>query len=177
MRLRKEEHPLINWQYFPKSDSAPAHLLDVVAVFQKHDQTIKSPDKELDSDGVLAVIRKDLLALDFAVERGKTSSGKLRVPVLFGKNGKPEKSFDADAFHKNTGTVLEVEAGRGVTNYQFLKDLFQACMMQKVDYLAIAIRNVYRNNPDFDRVVTFFDTLYVSGRLQLPLEGVLIIGY
>ena len=168
---------MINWQYYPKSENAPAYVLDIISVFEKHDPAIKSPKNELDSNGVLAVLREDLITLGFAVEKGKTASDKLRVPVLFGKNGKPEKSFDADAFHKDTGTVLEVEAGRGVTNYQFLKDLFQACMMQKVNYLTIAIRNVYRKNQDFDKVVTFFDTLYASGRLKLPLKGVLIIGY
>jgi hypothetical protein len=40
--------------------------------------------------------------------------------------------------------VLEVEAGRGVVNHQFLKDLFQACMMYEVNYLAIAIRRCIR---------------------------------
>ena len=42
---------------------------------------------------------------------------------LFGKNGKLEKSFEADALNTSRKTVLEVEAGRGVTNHQFLKDL------------------------------------------------------
>ena len=41
-------------------------------------------------------------------------------------------------------SVLEVEAGRGVVNHQFLKDLFQACMMYEVNYLAIAIRRCIR---------------------------------
>jgi len=97
--------------------------------------------------------------------------------VLFGLNGKLEKSFDAEAFHRDSGFVLEVEAGRGVTNNQFLKDLFQACMMHDVRYLGIAIRNDYRGNPDFDRVVRFFDTMYASNRLKLPLRGILVIGY
>jgi hypothetical protein len=88
-----------------------------------------------------------------------------------------EKSFHVDAFHVDTGTVLEVEAGRAVTNYQFLKDLFEACMMHNVDYLVIAVRKIYRTSPDFERVLTHFDALYASGRLTLPLKGVLIIGY
>jgi hypothetical protein len=70
-----------------------------------------------------------------------------------------------------------VEAGRGVTNYQFLKDLFQACMMHEVSYLAIAVRNKYRNSHDYEKVQTFFETLYASQRLTLPLKGRLIIGY
>jgi hypothetical protein len=50
-------------------------------------------------------------------------------------------------------------------------------MMQEIDVLIIAIRNNYKGNSDFETVVTFFDTLYVSGRLTLPLKRILIIGY
>jgi hypothetical protein len=92
-------------------------------------------------------------------------------------NGKLEKSFEADAHHDAAGFVVEVEAGRGVTNNQFLKDLFQACMMHDVYYLAIAVRNKYRGNEDFEMVLRFFNTLYASHRLQLPLRGILVIGY
>jgi len=49
--------------------------------------------------------------------------------------------------------------------------------MYEVEYLVIAVRKVYKGNPDFQNVITFFDTLYASGRLQLPLKGILIIGY
>ena len=73
--------------------------------------------------------------------------------------------------------MLEVEAGRAVTNYQFLKDLFQACVMDEVDYLGLAVRKVYKSSADFDKVYDFLDTLYTSGRLRLPLKGVLLIGY
>jgi hypothetical protein len=99
------------------------------------------------------------------------------VPVLFGLNGILEKSFEADAYHNENKTVLEIEAGRGVTNYQFLKDLFQACMMNNVEYLVIGVRRIYRTSKDFEKVVTFFDTLYASDRLQLPLKGILVVGY
>jgi hypothetical protein len=33
--------------------------------------------------------------------------------------------------------VLEVEAGRAYRNNQFLKDIFQACMMPYVEYLML----------------------------------------
>jgi len=88
------------------------------------------------------------------------------VPVLFGLNGRAERSF---------------EAGRGVVNNQLLKDLFQACMMHDVHQLGIAVRNVYqggnRTSHDFEKVVAFFDTLYASNRLSRPLSGITIIGY
>jgi len=55
--------------------------------------------------------------------------------------------------------------------------LFQACVMQNVDYLVIAVRQDYRGTDDYSKVVAFLETLYASSRLQLPLSGVLIIGY
>lgn len=81
--------------------------------------------------------------------------------------------------------VIEVEAGRAVFNNQFLKDIFQACMMFEVEYLVIAVLNEYhfkvngseRVSHDYDSIRTFLETLYVSNRLQLPLKGILLIGY
>ena len=125
----------------------------------------------------MAALSADLLRLGYRVEVSKKSIDKVQVPVLFGRNGQVDKSFEADAYDPATGTVLEIEAGRAVVNNAFLKDLFQACMMQDVDYAAIAVRIVYRRSKDFDRVATFFDTLYASRRLRLPLKGVLVIGY
>ena len=168
---------MVFFQFFPKSFRIPEHLQELTSVFEINEAKISSSTYKLNSDGVLNVLKKDLEKMGFIVETSKTAKGKINVPVLFGRNGSIEKSFDADAWHKNNRTVLEVEAGRAVTNYQFLKDLFQACMMNEIDYLALAIRFDYRGNPDFEKVVTFFETLYVSGRLSLPLRGVLVIGY
>jgi hypothetical protein len=72
---------------------------------------------------------------------------------------------------------VEVEAGRAVDNNQFLNDLFEASVMVDVKYLAIAVRRIYRGDPNFDRCYTYLDTLYSSDRWKLPLDGVLIIGY
>lgn len=115
--------------------------------------------------------------MGFEVEKSEKATDKITVPVLFGLNGRPEKSFEADAVDRITHTVLEVAAGRGVTNFQLLKDVFEACMMHTIDYLAIAVRNRYRSSHDFEKVATFFDTLHASGRLRLPLAGVPVIGY
>ena len=50
-------------------------------------------------------------------------------------------------------------------------------MMHDVLHLAIAVRNSYRGSDDFAKIENFLETLYVSGRLQLPLKGILLIGY
>ena len=97
--------------------------------------------------------------------------------MLFGLNNNIDKYFNADAVSSDGSIVIEVEAERAVDNNQFLKDIFQACMMHGVEYLVLAVRNVYRNNKDFERVFVFLETLYISNRLQLPLKGILLIGY
>lgn len=169
---------MINWAYLPFSDKPPQFILDVVKVFEDNEQNISSTThNKQESNEVLAKLADALEDIGFTVERGKKKEQKINVPVLYGQNGSIKKFFNADAFFKKEGFVLEVEAGRAVSNYQFLKDLFQACMMQDVFYLGIAVRNDYRNKPDFEKMLTFFDTLYKSGRLELPLKGILLIGY
>jgi hypothetical protein len=168
---------LINWVYYPRSMRPPDLAVGVVSAFNDAADKISSDSHELSSNQVLAAIAPGLLKAGFRVEAGKGRSEKISVPVLFGPGGRPEKSFDADAFNEAEGLVVEVEAGRGVLNYGFLKDLFEACMMHSVKYLAIAVRNRYKKVEDFEQVTRFFETLYTSNRLRLPLEGVLIIGY
>jgi hypothetical protein len=168
---------MIKWMFYPHSDPITAVGKRLTEVFETEAANIASDSHELTSNEVLAFV-SDRLALEgFEVESGKKEAEKVPVPVLFGPNGKIEKHFDADAYHQSEGFVLEIEEGRAVANNQFLKDLFQACMMREVKYLAIAVRLEYRKNKDFVHVCKFFETLYASGRLKLPLLGVLVIGY
>lgn len=169
---------MINWVYFPKSSPPPAFGLLLVGLFEDVGDAIDSSTTvNQHSDTVMARLRPGLERLGFRVEKGKSSEDKIVVPVLFGRKGKILKCFNADAHAASEGWVLEVEAGRAVDNNQFLKDIFQACMMHDVLHLGIAVRNTYRSSDDFAKVESFLETLYVSGRLQLPLKGILLIGY
>ena len=155
-----------------------AKIRDLVSVFEANNKVIDShTQSDLHSNDVLAILREGLVELGFHVERGKAADQKIKVPVLYGLNGATTKTFDADGFHPQEGIVLEVEAGRAVTNYQFLKDLFQACAMQEAKHLVVAVRNDYRGSKDFETVINFFETIYASARLVLPLESVTIVGY
>jgi hypothetical protein len=165
------------FQTFPKSMATPITVRQVVEVFKSKHLSFNSKSNELNSNSVLAVVREELESLGFQIEKGKSSSEKIKVPVLYGLNGSTSKTFDADGFHPDHGIVLEVEAGRAVVNYQFLKDLFQACAMQEAKHLVIAVRNTYKGSRDFSTVIGFMETLYASSRLILPLASVTIIGY
>ena len=172
---------MLNWAYFPRSAKPTELSRQVVKAFETAHPLVSSDEHTLPSNDVLAQLAPHLIAIGFTVEAGKKHAQKVYVPVLYGNNGKVAKAFEADAHHVEGRFVVEVEAGRGVVNNQFLKDFFQACMMDEIEYLAIAVRNIYETagskSSDFESVVKFFDTLFASRRLNLPLKGILIIGY
>jgi hypothetical protein len=152
-------------------------ISSVVECFRSADEQIASPANNLSSDGVLKFVRPHLELIGFRVESGKNRDQKIKVPVLFGLNNSIDKYFDADAISADGKIVVEIEAGRALDNYQFLKDIFQASLMYGVEYLVIAVRNEYRGTHTFGRIAVFLETLYVANRIQLPLRGILLIGY
>ncbi|KXK00436.1 MAG: hypothetical protein UZ17_ACD001002192 [Acidobacteria bacterium OLB17] len=168
---------MIKFQLFPRSLGITPEIRRLIDCFEAVEGDITSATKNLTSNKVLEKVRNGLESIGFQVESGKSTQKRIAIPVLFGLNSKPDKYFNADAVSSDGRIVLEVEAGRAVVNNQFLKDIFQACMMFEVEYLAIAVRNDYRGNDDFKRIFTFLETLYISNRLKLPLKGILLIGY
>lgn len=168
---------MIRFQFFPRSQGISRAIQEVLDCFVISEGEITSSEHELNSNAVLAVLRPHFQKLGYNVESGKTTDQKIKVPVLFGLNDQIDKSFNADAVSADGKVAIEVEAGRAVDNNQFLKDIFQACMMFEVEYLVIAVRNIYRGSDDFSKIYTFLETLYISNRLRLPLKGVLLVGY
>src|SRR5437016_4277903 len=100
---------MIRWLYFPKSDRPSKIALAVVNVFEGTLAAIDSTTLELKSNEVLAQVAPRLKAAGFKVELGKGAKDRIRVPVLFGLNGRLEKAFDADAYHEKHGFVVEIE--------------------------------------------------------------------
>lgn len=168
---------MIQYQFFPRSQGIVGDIRRVIESFKAVEAEIDSASKELNSNAVLAKVRPFLEKNGYTVETGKGKNDKIDVPVLFGKNNNVDKSFFADALGNDGRIVIEVEAGRATENNQFLKDIFEASMMFDVEYLVLAVRNVYRTHADFDIVHTFLETMYISNRIKLPLKGILLIGY
>lgn len=175
---------MINYQFFPRSLGVLPQLGDIIDCFKSVDN-LKSKNVHLKSNDMLSLLRPHLEEIGFDVETGKSKDDKIIVPVLFGENGEVDKFFAADAWSKNHKTVIEVEAGRAVFNNQYLKDIFQACMMYEVEYLVLAVLNEYhykvngneKISYDYNFVKTSLETLYINSRLVLPLKGILLIGY
>lgn len=152
-------------------------MKQIIDRFVSVNEAISSENNDLVSNDVLALLRPHLEEICFTVERGKAKDTKIDVPVLFGVDNRIDKSFYADALSADGRIVIEVEAGQATENHRFLKDIFEACMMFDVEYLVLAVRNRYRTHNDFERVYNFLETLYISNRIQLPLKGILLIGY
>ena len=170
----------MRWNYYPRNKRIDSTSVKVVNAFENVEKDIsssKTRPKNLESNDVLAIVRQGLEDIGFRVESGKKADETVKVPVLYGENGSIAKQFLADAYLEDKKYIVEVEAGRGYDNNQFLKDFFEACTMVDITYLCIAVRNTYRGAKTFDSVCKFFDALYTSGRLGIPLEGLLIIGY
>jgi len=174
----EEDQMAINFNLFPRYLMPAQWQQDTIAVFDV--PSIDTENRNIPSNQVLAEVRTGLERIGFEVESPEC---RIYLPVLYGLNGKVEKSFEADAHHKAEKAVLEVEAGRAVPNNAFLKDLFEACVMQDVDHLVVAVCNQYnppsakRPELHFQVVSTWMDTFFSSGRINLPLASVLVIGY
>jgi hypothetical protein len=159
----------------------------LVEVFAKHrseiDSLVVHPDR-MQSNDVLGVLADDLENdLGFEVERGKSKLGKLPRPVFFGDQGSYLRTYEIDAFHKELGIALEVEAGRATMGNAVYRDLIQTALIVDARFLALAVPIEYRygekptREPSYAKTYSVVEAIYGSRRLNLPFEGLLLIGY
>ena len=172
--------------YYPRTRAPPEFIDEVVAAFRANEDAISTVDDDngLKSDDVLDVVRDDLEAIGFDVEEGKKKEEKIHRPVLFGENGEPDLQYEVDGYHEGKRYGLEVEASRAVLGNALYRDLIQAAVMVQVDTLVLVVPNVYRYNSGgrtteskaYEKSNDVIDTVYASGRIELPFET-LLIGY
>src|SRR3954471_868789 len=98
----------IRWQVYPASQRPPDLALSLAEVFRQQESEIGTPPNKPQSNTVLSAVAPGLQEIGFVVETSK--SKKIKVPVLYGINGAPLKTFEVDAWHPDLGAVLEVEA-------------------------------------------------------------------
>lgn len=164
-------------QTFYTEREIPIHLQKVIEAFKQNSILIDSEKDNVDlsSNEVLEIVRKDLEKISFIVETSFQHKDKIVFKIQTKYHD--ELQFHADAYQEETKTIIEVEAGRAVVNYQFLKDFYQASVIKECDYLVIAVRNLYKNTKDFEKVSKFIDGFFNDDNFKIPLKGVLIIGY
>ena len=187
----------ITWSYFPKTDPIPQELKEVIKIFEKNFKKIdtitaeevikdiiaktgkerKKIKEALDSDGILEILAQDFLDANYKIETSKKKINKIRIPVLYGEKGSTSQAFEPDGWHEENKIVLEIERGRAYANNQFLKDIFEASVMVNIDYLVLAVSNLYKQSKDYEKIVSWLETIYATNRIKLSLKGILLIGY
>lgn len=176
----------IRYCYYPRTRAPPDFVEKVVSAFRANEGTISTAESDngLKSDEVLDVVRDNLEAIGFEIEEGKSKDEKIFRPVLFGENGEPGLQYEVDGYHEDERYGLEVEASRAVLGNAVYRDLVQAAVMVQVDTLVLVVPNVYRYNSGgrttesraYEKSRDVIDTVYASGRIELPFET-LLIGY
>lgn len=174
--------PYPSWKFYPSRAPAPMWVSGVVDAFAGAASEIDSRTQSgVSSDAALAAIRPALVNLGFVVEASKTKADKITRPVLFGERGSVLVQYDVDGFHPDEGVVLEVEAGRGAASNADYRDIVRASLMVDVRYLVLAMMLSYRSGGQTVRSYEIarhrIDAIYASERLELPLDGLLLIGY
>ena len=177
---------MIRFISYPRTQPPPDFVSKIVGVFRGHQEKIGTLtlSKGLTSDAVLAEIRTDLLALGFAIEQSKTSSGKIRRPVYFGESGVPSLAYEIDGFHAEWRCGIEIEAGRGWMGNAIYRDLVQVLIMVNVEHLVLAVANSYKYlssgraalSKDYDNTLSVVEALYGHSRIRMPY-GLTVIGY
>jgi hypothetical protein len=135
------------------------------------------------SNDVLSVIADDLHEQGFQVEGGRDEKGKLPRPVFFGDRGSYLRTYLIDAFQEEKGIALEVEAGRATMGNAIYRDLIQASLIVDARFLVLAVPLEYRyggrptKEPSYAKTYSVVEAIYGSRRLNLPFQGLLLIGY
>jgi hypothetical protein len=177
------------WRFFPAFRPPPPWVAALISIFEVNRSKIDSlvvHEKRMESDDVLRVLADDLETdMGFAVERGKKKMGKLPRPVFFGDEGSYLRTYEIDAFHADYGIALEVEAGRATMGNAIYRDLIQGSLIVDARFLALAVPVEYRyksgtreaKEPSYAKTYSVVEAIYGSQRLDLPFEGLLLVGY
>jgi hypothetical protein len=123
--------------------------------------------------------------LGYRVESGKKKDDRIRLPVLFGDEGKVVVPYEVDAVHDELGVLVEIEAGRGARGNAVYRDLIRSSLIVDARFLVLGVMNEYRHQSGGKPIVVksyrdacdLLDAIYASQRLPLPFEGVLLFGY
>lgn len=152
------------------ADQVSEELDVVVDVFGAHAKKLAS-DEVRRVPEVLGVVRSDLVEAGWRIAKGSRAS--TGVPIQRDPSGRVR----ADGYHAEGGVALWAETGRSWTNNAFLQHIVEAALCPSIEHVVVAVRRNYEGQPSFDRCAEFVDAMVDSGRLQLPYQSLLLIGF
>lgn len=141
--------------YFSDSSNMDTTSQKLISVFSAANNLIDSEKfnterTRLQNKDVMSILREELVRIRFDVSR---TGRKYSIDNVFSAN----YNYVVSAYNKEEKYVLQVEAGRGIMNNEYVKDYLEACLMTNVDYLCIAVKNIYLSNNDFTTACDFLE--------------------
>ena len=185
----------ISWTHFPKDRAPDPTVVKIIEAFENSASSIDSEKfgksgtnrekTEFDSNYVLGIVEDDLKKIDGFLVEGIDEEGKkkvLKIPVLWGNNGKVVKEYEVDGWSRGESILLEVEAGMMITqNKTHQDDLIKALQIPDVKHFVIACAIIWDYHgamkKPYDMVVRDFSAFYQGTRISLPFETLTIIGF
>lgn len=157
----------------------------LVAIVADAEAVVSTPaGGRLESNDVLEALAPRLGdEMGFTVEKGKKAIDKIPRPVLFGEQRTVAVTMEVDAFDDARGIALEVEAGRAWNGNAVYRDIVRASLLLDARFLVLLVPTAYmppsvkRPIPAYEYTRALLDAIYSSDRLNLPFEGVILVGY
>lgn len=169
----------MEYKFFAKNNSVIDEISKkIIEVFKLHEKEISLETNRLTSNQVLSIIKNDLMEIGFNVEKGVKKEDRIYKNFL-------NCDFYLDAYNEEKKYIIEIEAGRAIENYQILKDLFEACVIDGVNYICIAVKLKYpikiigakhRYAMHYKKSLKFLDA-FIKSNVKTQLKGILLIGY
>ena len=177
-----QARPVTTWAHWPRHRRPPDWVEPTVTAVEQALRTAgidTTRGAGPTSNEVLAAIRPALEERGFEVERRRSS---LRRPVLWGDDGQATTTYEVDAVHDRDRVVVEVEAGRSLSGGNAVyRDLLRSALIETADHLLLVVPVLYHSGstPEqvFEGARSLVDAIYASGRLELPFESVVVLGY
>lgn len=117
----------IQYQYFPKNQLLPEILRHVVDIFIAQEHLISSQTHLLHSNDVLHILSEPLMALGFKVEVSKRREDKIRIPVLFGRNGEMENTLRLIVIIRSITSSWKLKPDEPLSIINFERHLSSMC--------------------------------------------------
>ena len=170
----------IKYTFFSDNETMTQVFKETIEVFKKNYKYISSEKiDQIKSNEVLHELTTDLQDIGWWVETGKKKEEKIRLTV-YNNDGTPKRYYEVDGLHKQSGTIMEIEACRAIINNQILRDVLKASSLDNINYLILSVRNMTKQKKktlyDYNNVI--FDIDDVWRNIKPPkLKGILVIGY
>lgn len=102
-----------------------------------------------------------------------------KMPFLYDEGDTSLQGVEPDAIFVDDDrlTLVEIEGGGALTNYRGMKDIVEALLLPKVDYVALVVPFRAHHTRPYDYYNNLVSSLYAQQVVQAHLHGLLVLGY